>query len=106
MDGELAIPRRNGEPVFNAPWEARVFGMAVALHEQGRYPWRDFSQELSTEIVKAEQRQHDSTYYERWYAALETLARATGLVTQEEVDQRAAEYAAGKDDDHHDHDHR
>lgn len=105
MEGGLAIPRRNGEPVFDAPWEARAFGMAVALNEKGIYPWRDFSQGLSAEIAEAERHHHDSTYYERWYAALEKLAKASGLVTQEEVDQRTAEYASGMHDDHHDHDH-
>ena len=105
MQGELAIPRRNGEPVFEAPWEARAFSMAVALNEKGIYPWRDFSQRLSTEIAEAERQDRDSTYYERWYATLERLAKASGLVTQEEVDQRTAEFASGLYDEHHDHDH-
>jgi nitrile hydratase accessory protein len=103
MAGDLAIPRRNGEPVFDAPWEARAFGIAVALHEKGIYSWRDFSQELATAIVEAERHDHDSTYYERWCAALEKLAKASGLVTQDEVDQRMAAYASGMYDDHHDH---
>lgn len=105
MEGDLAIPRRNGEPVFDAPWEARAFGMAVALNESGFYPWRDFSQELSAEIAEAERHDRHSTYYERWYATLEKLAEASGLVTQDEVDQRAAEYASGMYDAHRDHDH-
>jgi nitrile hydratase accessory protein len=105
MEGDLAIPRRNGEPVFDAPWEARAFGMAVALHEKGLYPWRDFSRELAAEIAEAERHDRHSTYYERWYATLEKLAGASGLVTQEEVDRRAAEYASGMYDEHHDHDH-
>lgn len=103
MAGDLAIPRRNGEPVFDAPWEARAFSMAVALHEKGVYPWREFSQELATEIAEAERHDHDSTYYERWYATLEKLAKASGLVTQDEVDQRAAAYALGMYEDHHGH---
>src|SRR5688572_23161193 len=90
MEGDLAIPRRNGEPVFDAPWEARAFGMAVALNENGIYPWRDFSQGLSAEIAEAERHDRDSTYYECWYATLEKLVKASGLVTQDEVDQRTA----------------
>jgi nitrile hydratase accessory protein len=105
MQGELAIPRRNGEPVFDALWEARAFGMAVALNEHGIYPWRDFSQELSAKIAEAERHDRDSTYYERWYATLEKLATASGLVTQEEIDHRTAELASGLHDEHHDHDH-
>jgi nitrile hydratase accessory protein len=79
--------------------------MAVALNEQGIYPWRDFSQGLSAEIAEAERHDRESTYYEHWYAALERLAKASGLVTQEEIDQRTAEYASGLFDEHHDHDH-
>ena len=28
MDDETALPRKNGELVFNAPWEGRVFGIS------------------------------------------------------------------------------
>ena len=38
MEGQLAIPRKNGEPVFEAPWEARAFGMAVVLNEKQVQP--------------------------------------------------------------------
>ena len=31
--GAAAPPRSNGELVFEAPWESRSFGMAVALSE-------------------------------------------------------------------------
>jgi len=30
MDEQVALPRKNGELVFAAPWEARAFGIAVA----------------------------------------------------------------------------
>ena len=48
--GETAFPRENGELVFEHPWEARAFGIAGALNEQGSYPWRDFSSGLAGEI--------------------------------------------------------
>ena len=48
MDQQIALPRKNGELVFEAPWEARAFGLAVALNDSGLYPWRDFSQRLAT----------------------------------------------------------
>ena len=47
MDESIAVPRKNGELVFEAPWEARAFGLAVALSEDGLYPWKDFSHELA-----------------------------------------------------------
>jgi hypothetical protein len=33
LSDDLAVPRKNGELVFEAPWEGRVFGMAVAMSE-------------------------------------------------------------------------
>lgn len=38
-NGPAAIPRRNGEPVFNEPGESRVFGMAVGFCERRFYDW-------------------------------------------------------------------
>ena len=34
-DAPAAPPRDNGELVFEAPWESRAFGVAVALHDAG-----------------------------------------------------------------------
>ena len=96
----LAMPRLNGEPLFEAPWEARAFSIAVVLSEKETYPWRDFSQCLAAEIAHAEEHGIDSTYYERWYTALEKLVAIHGLITQAEIDQRTAEYAAGLYNDH------
>ncbi|HET9317868.1 MAG TPA: cobalt chelatase, partial [Vicinamibacteria bacterium] len=46
MEGHAALPRKNGELVFDEPWQGRAFGMAVALHEGGAYDWEEFRQEL------------------------------------------------------------
>jgi nitrile hydratase accessory protein len=102
MDECIAFPRKNGELVFEAPWEARAFGLAVALSEEGLYSWQDFSQELATQIAAAERDGIESSYYERWLASLEKLVIASGLTTSEELDTRAVQQAF---DDHHDHDH-
>ena len=40
---------------FQAPWEARAFGLAVALNEKESYEWREFSAELAAKIAAAEQ---------------------------------------------------
>lgn len=106
MDEQIALPRKNGELVFEAPWEARAFGLAVALNESGLYPWRDFSQGLATEIATAEQKGDSSSYYERWLASLEKLVIARGLTTREELDAWTAKQALNEHDDHHHHDDR
>jgi Nitrile hydratase beta subunit len=53
LSGEAAIPLQEGEPVFQAPWEARAFAMALALFEQGQYSWKEFQEILIDEIGTA-----------------------------------------------------
>jgi nitrile hydratase accessory protein len=107
MEGTAALPRSNGELVFEAPWEGRIFGLAVALSDRRVYDWDEFRSRLVDEIAAAEAQGVESTYYERWLAAFEKLLVARGLVTPDELDARAAEYASGErdDDDHDEHDH-
>lgn len=102
MEGDSALPRDNGELLFEAPWEARAFALAVALNESGRYPWRDFSAELAAQIRRAEEGGEDSGYYERWLRSLESLLLEKGLVGDGELQVRKAEIAAA---DEHGHDH-
>ena len=103
MVGETALPRQNGELVFGTPWEARAFGLAVALQEVGVYEWREFSAALAAEISRAEQAGKNSTYYERWLLGLEYLLIANGLVTPAEISDRLAYQSAHLDHAGHDH---
>ena len=106
MDEQVALPRQNGELVFAAPWEARAFGLAVALNEAGMYPWGDFSQGLAAETAEAEQHGVPASYYERWLETLAKLAIARGLVTPEELEARTTAYALGIHGEHDDHGHQ
>lgn len=109
MEGAEALPRKNGELVFDALWEGRAFGMTVALNEQGVYAWREFRDQLVEQISSADSAGEASTYYERFLAAFEKLAVARGLVQPDELDARTEEYASGArsdfEEDDHDHDH-
>ena len=100
MEAQIALPRENGELIFQAPWEARAFGLAVALNENDLYEWREFSAELAATIAAAEQNNDPSNYYARWIASLEELVIARGLISREQLDARTAECAAGIHDDH------
>ena len=104
LETQIALPRENGELVFQAPWEARAFGLAVALNEKDLYEWREFSSQLASEIATAEQNNNPSSYYARWIASLEELLIDRGLISREQLDVRTAEYASGIHD-HHDHHH-
>jgi nitrile hydratase accessory protein len=96
LDGPLAPPRRNGEIVFDAPWESRAFGIAAVLQEQGRWTWDEFA----ARFVQPPAGDDAEAYYQSWLAALESLLIERGVVTDEEIDARAEEFAAGSFDHH------
>lgn len=100
LGDDLAVPRKNGELVFDAPWEGRIFGLAVALSNAAVYDWDAFRERLSAEIAEAEEHADGSSYYERWLASFERLLLETGVVTIDELDARTAEEAAGVWDPH------
>ena len=100
MTGDAALPRRNGELVFEAPWEGRAFGLAVAMNEGGVYDWADFRDRLVAETQADERHGEPTGYYERWLRALERLALDRGLVTPAELDAMTAACAeAGPGDE-------
>jgi nitrile hydratase accessory protein len=92
ISGPAAIPRRNGEPVFNEPWESRIFGAAVALCEQGLFEWDEFRERLIAEIASADAEAQASAqppraYYEHFLSALERLLIDKGICASREIDQ-------------------
>lgn len=89
LDGATALPRKNGELLFQAPWEGRAFGLAVVLSDKGEYPWDEFRAQLVEQIGIG-----GGSYYSSWLRALEAVLLARGIVTEREVSQRAAEYLA------------
>ena len=99
MQGATAVPRKNGDLVFEAPWEGRAFGMAVALHEGELYAWDAFRERLIAELAAAETRGDGAGYYEQWLASFEALLAARGIVTREELDERTYECEFGERDD-------
>lgn len=100
MTGGEALPRRNGELVFEEPWEGRVFGLAVAMTQGGIYDWAEFRHRLVEETRVDESREEPNAYYQRWVRALESLVVDRGLITSTEIEARAAAYATGELGDH------
>ena len=99
MEGLGALPRKNGEMVFDETAEARVFGMAISLHEQGRFAWNEFRDRLVDEIATAEREAMSSSYYERWLDALERLLIDKQFVSREELAVRLEAFKSGQRDD-------
>lgn len=95
LKGAAALPRKNGELVFNQPWEGRIFGMALALRSQTPYAWSDFRERLERQIAAAGPSDDGSRYYEHWLGAFEALLNDMELLTPAELERRAHEYEIG-----------
>ena len=96
-EGPAAPPRTNGELVFQAPWESRVFGLTLALYEQGRFDWEEFRERLIGAIARAEARlepEEPFHYYACWLEALQELLAAKGICAPDALADREDRLAA------------
>jgi len=78
------VPRDADGPVFEEPWQAQAFAMAVKLHERGVFTWKEWAATLSGEILRAQaggDPDTGTTYYRHWLAALERLVVEKGIGT-------------------------
>ena len=87
LSGTATLPRKNGEIVFQAPWEGLAFGLAVVLNEKGLYRWETFRTGLVHQIAAG-----GEDYYANWLSALENVLVDNGLLDREEIRQRSGEY--------------
>lgn len=90
LEGPLSPPRDNGEFVFAAPWERRVFGLTIALCRSQASDWESFRQRLIARIAEDGAR----PYWQSWAAALEDLLAGTSMLTPTELDARQRELRA------------
>ena len=96
-EGALSPPRRNGELVFDALWESRVFGLTMTLYEAGLFAWPEFRDRLIAEIAAWEQAHANDEpfpYWACWLAAFERLVADKGLCGADALETRVATLAA------------
>ena len=95
-----------GDPVFDAPWEARAFAIAVRLSESGVCTWDEFRQHLIAEIGKGDKvRAHGwvedgDGYYTYFLRALENLLREKNIVDASALELKMREIGEASHDDH------
>ena len=83
LEDAVSPPRENGELVFAAPWERRVFGIAITLCRSGTCDWEQFRSRLIHHTAADDQR----GYWRNWAAALEDVLADT-VVQRAELDER------------------
>jgi nitrile hydratase accessory protein len=109
LEGAAAPPRKNGELVFEAPWESRLFGVTLALCEAGLFGWEEFRRLLIEEIGRPDPEARAParwSYYARWQAAFERLLAQKGLCAGAELEARVRKLAARPAGHDHAHEHR
>jgi hypothetical protein len=84
-DGLAAPPRRNGELIFEAPWQSRVFGLCAAIVETcfhgDREPFRQ-------QLIAAISAEPDRPYWDSWTVALQQLLLDEGLLDELTIERR------------------
>ena len=100
LSGDGAPPMLNGEVVFDAPWQSRIFGIARAMCERGLYEWDEFRDRLIAGIEKADPGA-EYRYFDHFLAALVRLLDEKGYCVADDLQGRESAYA----DRPHGHDH-
>jgi nitrile hydratase subunit beta len=85
MQGAGPIAPEHDEPVFHELWEKKVFAMQSAASGQGLYRGDEFRH-----AIERMNWLHylESSYYEHWLTALETLLSEKGIISREELEAR------------------
>lgn len=86
--GPAAPPRANGELVFTAPWQSRLFATTMALREREAIDWERFRQGLMAQIGLHETELtggDDYDYWGCWQRALELLLSELDLVPSDQL---------------------
>lgn len=117
MDASLQPPMANGEVLFSEPWQGRVFGIAIALHEKGVFSWPEFqaaliatiamwdAENLHSKLMPVTDTDDSYRYYDHFQAALAAVLVEKGMVADSLLEQRTLEYAARPHGHDHDHPH-
>lgn len=107
--GVIALPRSNGELVFDAPWQGRLFGLVVHLCQAGAFDWGEFKHHLIAAIDESgvDETCDPAVYYRQFAAAFCRLAAEKDFFDDKALDMRTVveERRLAHDEDHHEHDH-
>lgn len=93
------LPKHSGKrepPIFQEPWQAKVFALTVELYSKGQFSWRDWTTMLSEELndrSKTFGTAKESSCYDHWLRALEKLVLERGIADRISLDKRKEAWA-------------
>lgn len=97
LDELRGLPRDGDGPVFQEPWEAQVFALAVQLESAGWFTWTEWAAALARQINAAQAAGDPDlgdTYYVHWLETFAALCAEKGLVPSGEFTIRTEEWRA------------
>jgi nitrile hydratase accessory protein len=89
------LRRKDGDPVFDEPWQAQALAMADSLVKKGTLSASDWAAKLGAELQLAADAgapDNAETYYLAVLAALENLLDEAGAAAGQEVQSRREEW--------------
>ncbi|MEB8387319.1 nitrile hydratase accessory protein [Rhodobacteraceae bacterium KMM 6894] len=76
-------------PLFQAPWQTRIFALIVATVRANHIPWTAFQERLAAAITRAEAggitSDTEARYFDCWLEAAEDTLHAEGFVAQDDI---------------------
>ena len=84
-------PHDDKGPVFEEPWQAQAFAMALKLSGSGLFTWKEWTETIGDEMQKSRDSGDPDlgdTYYDHWLRALERLAYEKGATDPAEFAER------------------
>lgn len=84
------LPGASSEPVFNEPWEASAFAIAVCLNQAGLFSWAEWVEVFSKEIKDTESTKPGMVgqYYHTWFSALEKPVVDRQMLDKHAIDSK------------------
>jgi Nitrile hydratase beta subunit len=92
MHGLGPINPEKNEPVFHEKWEGRAFGLFASTFVFAGYTVDEFRHAIE---VMPPAHYLESSYYEHWLTAFETVLAKRSIVTKAELDARIAQLEKG-----------
>jgi nitrile hydratase accessory protein len=89
------LARKDGDPVFDEPWQAEVLALAYALSHHGVFSLQAWSDSLGAELRRADERgepDNQDTYYQAALAVLEALLGQDGRISTDAVERRVDQW--------------
>ena len=78
--------RADDEPVFEEPWQAQAFAMAVTLNERGVFAWGEWADAFGARLAEGED------YWPAWLATLEAMMACHDIASPERIDALEAKW--------------